>query len=232
MIDMRAEGPGGCHVKSERRLKTGYSPRLRRRRHRRSNRSGNRWSSVRRSIVSFLHTRITVSCSFGMASCPAPSGFAADPTPEELPNRFGCCAQPLHDLTEIRSFNKSYQAPEFQVQYPDGLYLCIGEPNNMWVLTDCATPGERVIYAAAVPKYRAVLRETVGDIEVDDPKELKGSVGDTEFYVPDHRFEPVENAQEIRDSLHPGAKLEEALDTLWRTCKGCVGAAEGPATQK
>lgn len=141
----------------------------------------------------------------------------------QLPNRFGRCAQPLHDLSEIEAFNKMYLAPDFQAQYPDGLYLCIGEPNNMWVLCDCKATTERVIYAAAVPKYRAVLSETVGNIEADDPTELKGSVGDTKSYVPDHHFEPVENAQEIRDSLRPGASLEEALETLWRTCKGCVG---------
>lgn len=157
-----------------------------------------------------------------MSSAPsAPSDPAAPSASTSAPPiRFGPSAQPLHDLSEVKSFNNVWLEPSFQAQYPGGLYLCMFAPEGQWIYRDCKNDDEWIIYAAPTPAYLEELVDKVGDIEGKEP--LKGCVQDTEGFEPSHHFEPVQDRQEILDGLDPQAGLEEAMRTLWRTCKGCV----------
>lgn len=135
--------------------------------------------------------------------------------------RLGLNAKPWHDSSDVQAYNAEFFAPEFQSQFPDGkLPLCSSIPEGQWIYRDCSNNDEWVIYAAATPPYNALLCEKVWADEDVDPH---GSVlADTGHYVADHHFEPVANAQEIRDSLPPDATLQHAVQALFRTCKGCA----------
>lgn len=79
--------------------------------------------------------------------------------------RFGQAALPLHEISEIKSFNKIWVEPSFQAQFPDGLYLCMFSPGGQWIYHDCKKDDEWAIYAAPTPAYLAELVDKVGDLE-------------------------------------------------------------------
>ncbi|EJT53109.1 hypothetical protein A1Q2_03378 [Trichosporon asahii var. asahii CBS 8904] len=133
--------------------------------------------------------------------------------------RLGYNAKPWHDLRDIKAYNEEFFSPEFQSHYPDMLYLCSFTPEGQWIYRDCKKEDEWVIYAAATPPYNEVMCEK---IVRDDYEEPRGCTADTAYFEADHHFEPVENAKEIRESLPPDATLQDAMQALWRTCKGCA----------
>lgn len=135
--------------------------------------------------------------------------------------RLGLSAKPWHDCSDIKAYNDEFFSPQFQKQFPDGkLPLCSAIPEGQWIYRDCSTDKEWVIYAAAAPPYNTILCEKMMASDDVDPH---GSViADTGYYVADHHFEPVDNAQEIRDSLPADATLQDAVQALFRTCKGCA----------
>lgn len=56
----------------------------------------------------------------------------------------------------------------------------------------------------------------------NDEEELRGCLQDARDFEADHHSEPVENAQELRDFLLPEATLQDVMQALLRTCKGCA----------
>lgn len=133
--------------------------------------------------------------------------------------RLGYNAKPWHDLSDIKAYNAEFFSPEFQSHYPDQLYLCSFTPEGQWIYRDCKKEDEWVIYAAATPPYNEVMCDKIVRNDWEEPR---GYTGDTADFEADHHFEPVENAKEIRESLPADATLQDAMQALWRTCKGCA----------
>lgn len=133
--------------------------------------------------------------------------------------RLAPSAKVWHDLRDVKTFNTEWFSDEFQKNYPKGLYLCSDIINRQWIYEDCQAEEKHIIYAAPTPGYNAVLLELVGD---SHDKEPHGTMVDTAFYEADHRFEAADNAQELRDALPVDATVEEAVKTLYKTCKGCA----------
>lgn len=134
--------------------------------------------------------------------------------------RLGYNAKPWHDFRDIAVYNKEFFGPEAQKRHPEGHFgLCTWTPDGQWIYRDCMSDDPWVIYAAATPPYNAVMCK---ELAASDEEEVHGLVRDTAYFEADHHFEAVKNAQEIRDSLLPDATLQDAMQALFRTCKGCA----------
>lgn len=135
--------------------------------------------------------------------------------------RLAPSAKVWHDLRDGKADNKEWFSEEFQKNYPGGLYLCTHVANRQWIYIDCQAEEKWIIYAAPTPEYNKVMLDVIGEMSDEDP-EPHGSAEQTGYFEADHRFELVPNAQEIRDALPSNATVEEAVQALYRPCKGCA----------
>lgn len=84
------------------------------------------------------------------------------------------------------------------------------------------TTGETTLYAVGSPGddgYGGQLWSRASGF-----RELYGDFPDTKHYVPDHEYEPTDDAEEVRTRLlreEGMVPFGEVVMRLWKTCKGC-----------